>query len=458
MGLCEQGDCPEVIGTGDIQNNVQFNTIVVPEGATLSEVLVLMETYFNQTLLDLENDTFTLTEPNCLGLAAGDYGYQQIVTAMITVLCAVKTSVDTLDTDGVALAGGITVPSCMLPFTGTDATDLLNHIMTYLCTTINGVIRPVDVYNSEFPSGVPTLTLLKELHEGYADNDSYVYDHTTVVTSPTLLNITVQPMKAVVNNWPVKRVDPEVFALDKDRDIYFTLDDKGVISTIIQTIGDPAPSMTGKVYLYKITTDANGVVSYNEFFGTTPFNAPALSIPNNFIQTAMIDDLQVTGAKMESVVSASTKGHAAILSITYDAKGRITGATSNINLTGIADGQILKYDSGSGGFIPANERSIGTNGFIPVASGTDFAASSIQEDGSQILSSKKVEVNSGVAEDVAQAGLNVVTGTFMLPRYTATAASALAVFDGTVIYVTSTDGTFTSVGVWAVENSVWVKL
>jgi hypothetical protein len=47
---------------------------------------------------------------------------------------------------------------------------------------------------------------------------------------------------------------------------------------------------------------------------------------------------------------------------------------------------------------------------------------------------------------------------FKTAQYTATAASALTPQNGWIIYVTSTNGTFTSVGHWARENGAWVKL
>jgi hypothetical protein len=48
-------------------------------------------------------------------------------------------------------------------------------------------------------------------------------------------------------------------------------------------------------------------------------------------------------------------------------------------------------------------------------------------------------------------------GYMKLEPLTATAASALTASDGMIIYVSSTNGTFTSIGYWARENGVWVK-
>ena len=43
-------------------------------------------------------------------------------------------------------------------------------------------------------------------------------------------------------------------------------------------------------------------------------------------------------------------------------------------------------------------------------------------------------------------------------EYTAVQASALSMSSGLVIYVTTTDATFTSTGLWMCENGGWVKV
>jgi hypothetical protein len=49
-------------------------------------------------------------------------------------------------------------------------------------------------------------------------------------------------------------------------------------------------------------------------------------------------------------------------------------------------------------------------------------------------------------------------GAAIYKNFTATQASALTASDGMFIYVSSTNGTFTSVGFWGYENGAWVKL
>ncbi|MEM1216017.1 MAG: hypothetical protein AAGJ82_10050, partial [Bacteroidota bacterium] len=63
----------------------------------------------------------------------------------------------------------------------------------------------------------------------------------------------------------------------------------------------------------------------------------------------------------------------------------------------------------------------------------------------------KVAVNGGLQ-------VNSTTDGFTLPRMTATQASALTASNGMMIYVTSTDATFTAKGFWGFEEGFWVKL
>jgi len=54
--------------------------------------------------------------------------------------------------------------------------------------------------------------------------------------------------------------------------------------------------------------------------------------------------------------------------------------------------------------------------------------------------------------------LDSTTRGFRLMRMTATQASAITAVDGLMLYVTDTNGTFTSIGFWGYENGSWVKL
>lgn len=449
-------NCPNK--TSDITLfNGSLSYIEVPAGSSLNDVLSLMEMYIANGFTDVDL-SYAIGAGNCLGLAAGTYSYNQVLTAVINKLCEVASeAVAEIDTDNVDLAS-IVYPACFSAFTGLTSTDLFNAILEAICDQQSELIVSGDSYNSTDDVKYTPLSILSDVISGMVDNSIYVYEHTTVVTSPTLLNITVNPMKAVVNNIPVYRANSEVFSLSPTKDIYFLLKDDGGMSKIEQTIGSPAPSTTGFAYLYKIVTNGSGVVTYTEQFASSPFNAPVLSIPNNYITTSMIADGQVTSVKMADVVVGTSVGDPSVIRVVFNNKGQIISALSNMSLAGLADGQILAYDSLSGGFTNVNQLSTGLSGYIPVAVGSDFGASSIEELGSQLTASKALEINLGVPQLNSEAGLNVVQGTFVVPRHNAVTASTFGLINGTIIYVTSTNGTFTSVGFWGVEAGAWVKL
>jgi hypothetical protein len=434
-----------------------LNYIEVPANATLNQVLQLMENYIITSINDL-NLQYTFLAENCIGLPAGTYGYNQVLSAIINTLCSLIAEVEIPTTTNDVDLIDIVYPECIGEFEGVTSTDLFNAILELLCGQKALEILPDTSYNSDDNLKSVAMFILKDIISGMVDNATYVYDHTTVVTNPALLNITVNPMKAVVNSYPVNRENTQVFSLTPSKDIYFLLGDDGVITKIELSIGSPAPSTTGYAYLYKIVTSGVGVASYSEQFTASPFNPPVLSIPNDYIVTAMIHDGEVTSVKLADVVTAATVGDASILSITYNSKGQITATSSLINVSGPVDGDILKYDAGSGGFVNASNLSVGTNGYLPLASGGDFVASSIEEITTYVNISKSVEINNGPLEGYGEAALNVANGTFIAPRFAAGAASLFALINGTIIYVTTTNVTFTSVGFWGVENGAWVKL
>jgi len=66
--------------------------------------------------------------------------------------------------------------------------------------------------------------------------------------------------------------------------------------------------------------------------------------------------------------------------------------------------------------------------------------------------------SSPTASSVAAIVINSTTKGFLISRMTATQASAITAVNGLMLYVTDTNGTFTSVGFWGYENAAWIKL
>lgn len=78
--------------------------------------------------------------------------------------------------------------------------------------------------------------------------------------------------------------------------------------------------------------------------------------------------------------------------------------------------------------------------------------------GAIVLSGGSIAAGTSSPNASALVDLTSTTQGLLLPRMTATQGSAITGVDGLMIYVTSTNGTFTSVGFWGYENGAWIKL
>lgn len=69
-----------------------------------------------------------------------------------------------------------------------------------------------------------------------------------------------------------------------------------------------------------------------------------------------------------------------------------------------------------------------------------------------------VGIGTTTPTNVALLELTSTTKGFLPPRMTATQASAITAVDGLMLYVTDTNGTFTSIGFWGYQNGSWQKM
>lgn len=92
-------NCPNKVS--DITTfDCQLNIIEVPCGASLCDVLVLLESYTTNMVNELSNMTsVVLTDSNCLGLAAGTYSIQAVSNAVNTAICNINTEIDNINTE-----------------------------------------------------------------------------------------------------------------------------------------------------------------------------------------------------------------------------------------------------------------------------------------------------------------------------------------------------------------------
>lgn len=92
--------------------------------------------------------------------------------------------------------------------------------------------------------------------------------------------------------------------------------------------------------------------------------------------------------------------------------------------------------------------------------GGQFEATGATNNYALLVPAASGNIGFGTATPSAAALLELASTTqaFIIMRMTAAQASAITAADGMLLYVTDTDATFTSVGVWSREAGVWVKL
>lgn len=484
---CEEDNCPHRTSEVNLWDGT-FTNITVPSGAGLNEVLSLLENYI--TTINTCNDVnYTLTAFSaCLNLPAGTYSFTQIMDAVIARVCANSGDITALQSEIGTLAvnnttttllDGIIYPTCFASFVGTTSTELLNVILSNLCslltevapTTGDGgvIITAPDPGTQTDPNGTNAVKFLSnsrmehiaESLKSFVDNKSYMYEHVSPIVSISSFTVRLNPMRGVVDYFLVIRTISEELTVNASRDTYFYLSGDSTILRRDVANGAPSPATpSGSATLYTIVSDGSGVTSITDTYNTQALTAIPLT-PGS-VGADEIANSAVTTAKIATVNAPLTVGHPSLLEVTSNMQGQVTSSASNMLLGGLANGQILTYNSGLNRFENTSNTNITPAGFIPMgdATGADYTPSSLFETASQVLVDKKVEINNtGLAAlDDSHAILALVGGPVLMPRITATQASSLPLSDGYLVYVTDINLTFTSVGFWGVESGVWIKL
>jgi hypothetical protein len=475
---CGSDNCPHKTSEVTLFDG-NFNSITVPAGSSLNDVLLLLESYVTTSVSNLDINYTLDAYSACLGLDAGTYSFQQIIQAIINKLCAtasdltsLQEQVDNIDTNPSVNTNQVTLedivlPSCFAAFSGLTSTDLFNAILTEICNMDEITPVPQDeAYDNSDVLKAVSLGVARDFIYGLIDNKSYVYEEITPTTSPTSFSSAIEPIKAVVDGYLIHVVTQFPITFNANEDTYVNLAVDGSYVTYNGVVGFIPPAFPSTEHnLYMFTTDGAGVVSLSQNYTSNPLNPAPLGI--DAVDTVNIVDGAVTSDKMDTIGSDTTAGHVAILQVSYNTKGRMIGSVSNMDLTGISDTDRIKYNTALNRFEPADATFIPAAGVIPKANGAgdNLDSSALSESINQIKSTKRIEIKPvGATEDVSDAILNVAAGAgapggILFPRLTHTEAGGLSLLnDGLVIYVTSTDATFTSVGFWGIEAGVWVKL
>lgn len=70
----------------------QLNVLEVPCGASLNDILALLEAYTTNMVNELDDMTnVVITTPNPIGLSAGTYSIQQVINAILTTITTLST-------------------------------------------------------------------------------------------------------------------------------------------------------------------------------------------------------------------------------------------------------------------------------------------------------------------------------------------------------------------------------
>jgi hypothetical protein len=129
-----------------------------------------------------------------------------------------------------------------------------------------------------------------------------------------------------------------------------------------------------------------------------------------------------------------------------------TAATWNVNIAGSFNSflaAIAPNASGNAGWVLENSADA-NNSWMGYRDDTGIFA--LSHSTSQPFASE-TRVFEAIAEKIS-----FKTNVINFENISATTASALSVVNGDIVYVNTTDATFTSVGFWGRENGVWVKL
>lgn len=173
--------------------------------------------------------------------------------------------------------------------------------------------------------------------------------------------------------------------------------------------------------------------------GSYPFSV--LTVQNNTFAVTMLDTIG-TDTLTQTMAMAREDGTGVISMASH-----LGHSTSALYIT--------SDDSDYGTFILAVD-SMESAGLVSVK--TDRVAITVQSDTDASIIEAQTDHLRLASDSIQVTGKLHLTGAFFPPKFTATQASNLTGVDGMMIYVTSTNGTFTTIGFWGYENGAWVDL
>lgn len=276
------------------------------------------------------------------------------------------------DTSGITYDGTMAINSC-LTFSGTNLNTIIQELAGLACNAekaaqenASGISSIQDQVNDNTAGITGNDEDIAELDakkhdeadaiakDGYRNIDGWFSprdtDYTFAGTTATVGDGSGGNIKGYDTAGQWVDLPEETVNLVATRDNYVDIDKTAIYVTDV-AIGSPAPARAtiAASRLFKAETDATSVVSSTDLR------------QKSYIREDDIDDGAITSSKLaagavdstslENVVTAGSSGDTDLLSLTYDAKGRITASSDKLQLGTLADGDVLAYDNGLGKWV-----------------------------------------------------------------------------------------------------------
>jgi len=417
--LLKPSDLGLTIATSDVTLfDGNLTCVSVPANSTLNEVLAALDAAICDMAvapsLDAADISYSgTTDFGCLTLSGTNL--EEIVGELATAICVNDAAIDALATivndlciDDIDLCNIINTDLYACVF-GSVAPPALDPPNDNLGSLLSLMLQSMCTYQFFIDGGKSANNLTGKLSQspGYASDVKSIinafagdtHDFTEaggiITTSGSSFDVDIDDGSGgksayYVNGWGVDKETTEL-TMGASSDNYIDIREDGnyIITTV--ALAAPEPPVAASDYrLFKVVTDGSGVVSTED--RQTPYSIDGSTLTDDAIITRHIADGAITSDQLEDVVVGATVGDSDIFEITFDVKGRITAADAKINITALADEDVLRYDLGTDTWVNVQLSSI----VFPVAS----AGQTLRYDGADWVASSTV-LNTGTNVGIA---------------------------------------------------------
>jgi len=330
--------------------------------------------------LDICTSDVTCFDGNlaCLGVPPNS-DLNDILEILANAICGFTPPPVVVDAASVTYSG-TTVFGCFT-LTGTNVEDVLEEIATQACTTaadlaaltlndidlgapLTGCLalggsylatdNPITVLQALLTNACANAADIIVIYDDYTPRStlaSVMDDNDIVLTGANRsligLFVSISPAAYVIEGKSFSVAAAPNIPLAVSSDNYLDYDSVGAtyIVTSVPFFAVAPPIAAGSIRVWMFTTNGVGVTAETDMRTYGWVNSTLLL--DGSISTSKLQNLSVTGAKMETIGAAATAGDVQFFQFSYDIKGRVGGFTNKIDIgfsTALADQDILIFD------------------------------------------------------------------------------------------------------------------